>query len=131
MEVEPNVRRQGVGGKIPSPISLFLIPGIPCPSSYLSRSTDGLGLLSLVVAVFRLHLLDLGDVLLLCLLGCESVVDDLLPGVVLGLALFWGGRKGWLVGAFMVGVEGGRELALISNMPGLEALLISSPVATL
>lgn len=54
----------------------------------LSRTTDGLGLLGLVIAVFRLELLNLGDILLLGLLGGETVVDSLLPGVVLGLALF-------------------------------------------
>lgn len=56
----------------------------------LSRSTNGLGLLGLVIAVFRLELLDLGDVLLLGLLGGEAVVNNLLPGIVLGLALFIG-----------------------------------------
>ncbi len=57
---------------------------------------DGLGLLVLVVAVLALQLLDLGDVALLCLLGRDALLGHLLPGVVLGLALFsrgWGRRR--------------------------------------
>ena len=56
----------------------------------LGGAADGLGLLGGVVAVLVLHLVDLGDILLLGLLGRQGVVDHLLPGVVLGLALFWG-----------------------------------------
>jgi hypothetical protein len=48
---------------------------------------NGLGLLVLVVAVLGLHLLDLGNVLLLRLLGADAILDGRLPRVVLGLAL--------------------------------------------
>jgi hypothetical protein len=49
--------------------------------------TDSLGLLVLIVAARGLEALDEGDVLLLGLLGGGAVVDDLLPCVLLGLAL--------------------------------------------
>jgi hypothetical protein len=54
----------------------------------LSRGADGLGLLVLVVAVLGLQGLDEGDVLLLGLGGSQALVDELLPGGLLGLALF-------------------------------------------
>lgn len=54
---------------------------------------DGLGLLAGVVAVGSLELLDEGDVLGLGLLGGGAVVDLLLPGVLLGLALRVGVRR--------------------------------------
>ena len=50
-------------------------------------AADSLGLLVLVVAVLGLHLLDELDVLLLGLLGGEVVVNNLLPCVLLRLAL--------------------------------------------
>ena len=64
-------------------------PGSSPPGPGASRllPTNSLGLLVRIVPVLLLHLLDLGDVLLLGLLGGESVVDGGLPSVVLGLAL--------------------------------------------
>jgi hypothetical protein len=50
-------------------------------------ATDGLGLLVRVVAVLALERLDEVDVALLGLLGGDALVDDLLPSVLLGLAL--------------------------------------------
>lgn len=49
---------------------------------------DGLGFLVGVVAVRLLELVDESDVLLLGLLDGLALVDDLLPRVVLGLALY-------------------------------------------
>lgn len=49
--------------------------------------TNSLGLLVLIVAARGLEALDKGDVLVLGLLGGGAVVDDLLPCVLLGLAL--------------------------------------------
>ena len=62
---------------------------------------NSLGGLVLVVAVLGLHLLDLGDVLGLSLLGGETLVDILGPRVVLGLALF--GRRMVLAAVTVVG----------------------------
>jgi hypothetical protein len=50
-------------------------------------TSNGLGLLVLVVTVGLLQLLDQGDVSLLGLLGGDALVDNLLPGLVLGFAL--------------------------------------------
>lgn len=52
-------------------------------------AADDFGLLGRVEAVLRLELLDLGDVLLLGLLGGETLVDVALPGPQLSLALWW------------------------------------------
>lgn len=57
------------------------------PSAWHLLSANGLGLLVLIVAVRLLHLLDLGDVLLLRLLGRDTLVNCGFPGLVLGLAL--------------------------------------------
>jgi len=57
------------------------------PSAWHLLSANSLGLLVLIVAVRLLHLLDLGDVLLLRLLGCDTLVNRGFPGLVLGLAL--------------------------------------------
>lgn len=51
-------------------------------------SANRLGDLVCVVAVFALELLDQRNVLLLGLLGSDALVDDLLPCVLLGLALY-------------------------------------------
>lgn len=64
-------------------------------------AADGLGHLVLVVAERLLELLDQGDVPRLGLLGGDALVDDLLPCVLLGLALFCGAllftwSGGWL-----------------------------------
>lgn len=52
--------------------------------------TNSLGLLVLIIAILGLHLLNLGHVLLLSLLGRDALVDELLPRAVLGFALFGG-----------------------------------------
>lgn len=49
---------------------------------------DSLGDLVLVKAVLGLELLDESDVALLGLLGGDALVDNLLPGTLLGLALY-------------------------------------------
>lgn len=91
-----------------STLYLLMHPRIPSPSLTFVRSgglfvlvrmgisrlsTDGLGDLVRVVAARRLELLDEGDVLLLGLLGGDALVDDLLPRVLLGLALYVGGKR--------------------------------------
>lgn len=50
-------------------------------------STNGLGDLVLVEAVGGLHLLNLGDVASLGVRSRQTLLDNSLPGVVLGLAL--------------------------------------------
>lgn len=56
---------------------------------YYERSlvANSLGDLVLVKAVLGLELLDKGDVALLGGLGGDALVDNLLPGALLGLAL--------------------------------------------
>jgi hypothetical protein len=66
---------------------------------------NGLGLLVLVVAVLALHLLDLGDVLLLRLLGGDAVLDGRLPRVVLGLALGCVSTSVFVAGVFKSHLE--------------------------
>ena len=56
----------------------------------LGRGTDSLGLLALVVAARNLELLNESNVTLLGLLGGDALIDDLLPGILLGLTLFPG-----------------------------------------
>ena len=51
-------------------------------------AADSLGFLVLIVAVLGLHLLDERDVLLLGLLGGDILVNNLLPCVLLRLALY-------------------------------------------
>lgn len=101
-------------------------------------STNSLGLLVLVIAVLGLHLLDLGHVPLLRLLRRDALLDDRLPGVVFGLALFVGVNVSRLSAMFDKAGERERQkgrgkvqLALRSNMPGWVAAVKSSPVATL
>jgi hypothetical protein len=103
--------------------------------------THGLGLFVGIVAVLLLHLLDLGNVLLLSLLRGDAVINGLLPRVVLGLALVCvskgeGQRKRPACGMALRTLEPEPgferfELALRSNMPGWGALLMSSPVPIL
>ena len=52
-----------------------------------SLVTNGLGLLVLVVSATLLQLLDEGNVLLLGLVRGNALIDELLPSVLLGLAL--------------------------------------------
>ena len=106
---------------MPKEFSIF----VPPETSHLLPA-DGLGHLALVVPVLALELLDLGGVLLLGLLGRDAVVDQRLPRVVLGLALPCVSAPG---GSSPYARVGG--LALRSNMPGLAALAMSSPVPIL
>jgi hypothetical protein len=64
----------------------LIMPPLLSPAQHLVPA-DGLGLLVGVIPVCVLHLLDLGNVLLLRLLDGEPIPDSLVPGVVLGLAL--------------------------------------------
>lgn len=57
------------------------------PYAHLRGPTDSLRLLGLIVAVGGLHLLDKRHVALLCLLSCDALINQLLPGVLLRLAL--------------------------------------------
>src|SRR5947207_3361410 len=98
---------------------------VPCP--YL-RASYSFGLFVGVVAVRSLHFLDKGDVFLLGLLHCDSLVDDLLPGILLGFPLH---NVSYIRTVPKHGLQGGRARTFRSNMPGAGALAISSPVATL
>lgn len=104
-----------------------------CPASLdAALVPDSLGLLVGVEAVGLLHALDLGHVLLLRLLGGDALVDELLPGVLLCLALQLhtvSVRGSWQRRAFSP--KGGVERTLRSNMPGAGALVMSSPFAIL
>lgn len=95
----------------------ILLPSLP-----RLLPANGLGLLVLVVPVLGLHLLDLGDVLLLRLLDRDAVVDRRLPGVVLGLAL-----RRVLVGRSRSGVsrreDGEGDTCLEVEHAGLGGLL--------
>lgn len=66
---------------------LFLLLSSTCQPVGSILVADGLGDLVRVEAELGLELLDESDVLLLGSLGAGALVDDLLPGVALGLAL--------------------------------------------
>lgn len=71
--------------------NLHSIPWSDFPCILCSCSTsNSLGLLASIISVLLLQPLYELDVCLLCFVGGETSVDDLLPGALLGLALILG-----------------------------------------
>lgn len=78
-------------GKFRDSLSNLLHPYYPLLPKWLLNllPANCLGYLVRVVSVGGLHLLDLGDILLLRLLGRGALVHLLLPGLELSLALYY------------------------------------------
>lgn len=112
-------------------ISIKLFPRVKCSSILKARlRADSLGLLVLVESAALLQPLDQCDVLLLGVGDGNAIIDNLLPGVVLGLALLLPHTCQYSADEECFG-QRGLDCTFRSNMPGLEAELKSSPVPTL
>lgn len=91
---------------------------------FASHSLRGLGS---VVAVFPLQCVDQFDVFLRCILWVDFVVNDLLPGALLGFALEASGKRNQPsesagLGTTQEWLSTISPLTLKSNVPGFSAL---------